>query len=183
MDAFDAIPILESKISILESQEESWKNCRACPFNGKCCDGATLIAFPEEIELIKKQLKRDQDVLAYAISRYKKGKACYFYDKESSRCLIHDVRPLNCRWTPYVAFSGNGCEFNVNIRSSSCDFSIQTISCEKVEGNLISLPKGMSSSDVNTLYLHWQSIVELHPLMKRASEMIELKTLMMELAT
>ncbi|NHQ80292.1 YkgJ family cysteine cluster protein [Chromobacterium vaccinii] len=181
MDAFRAIPILESKVSDLEAQEESWKNCRACPHEGKCCDGATLIAFPEEIAAIREYIKNNLDVLQYAVSRYRKKKPCYFYDKESTKCLIHEVRPLNCRWTPYAAFpDGNG-GIQVNIRSVRCDFKIATIPSAQIKNNMVSLPAHLSSIEVNNVYLNWQSLTEFYPLMARAKEMVALETLMMGL--
>lgn len=53
----DAIPILNEAISELESIEASWKNCRACPHSGKCCDGAFIkVVFPEEAKAIAEHL-------------------------------------------------------------------------------------------------------------------------------
>lgn len=183
MDAFSAIPILESKISHLESREESWKNCRACPFSGKCCDGATLIVFPEEKLAIHKYLESNPDILQYATTRYKQNKTCYFYNKESSKCLIHEVRPLNCRWTPYAAFQDGNGGVSVNIRSAQCDFTKVSIPSAHAQGNMTFLPIKFSSTEANNVYLNWQSITELYPLMARADEMVELETLMVELAT
>ncbi len=182
MDAFEAIPILENKIAALELKEESWKRCRACPFNGKCCDGASVDMFPEEREAITVYLDNNPDVKSYALTRYSQGKKCVFYDKDASSCLIHEVRPLNCRWTPYTAFNVGGGQLSVHIRDSQCNFTTTIIQDEFSSENTITLPMRKDGPEFNNVYLRWRKITELHPLMQRADEMINIDVLMAGLA-
>lgn len=181
MDAFTAIPILEGKLTELESSEPSWKNCRACPFSGKCCDGASLNLFPEEKAAISDYLGRNPDVLRYALPRFKQGKKCYFYDKESSKCLIHEVRPLNCRWTPHAAFREEDGRHSVHVRDNQCNFTKKIVSPLHTTGSTITLSPEDITPGANKTYISWQSISELHPLMERAHEMEPLENLMADL--
>lgn len=183
MDAFEAIPLLQKRVEELEAAEGSWKNCRACPFSGKCCDGAPLILFPEEADAIAEHLRDVPDVLEFALSRFKRGKKCYFYDKESSKCRIHNVRPLNCRWTPYVAFQQADGSHLVHLRDANCGFTDRRVAINPGDDGIISLEPSTLKEGENTKYLSWQSMLDLRPLMLRANEMIELEVLMSKLAT
>lgn len=183
MNAFEATPILEDKITELEAIEPSWRNCRACPFSGKCCDGAPLEIFPEEKEAISDYLYRNPDILQYALSRFSQKEKCYFYDKESSKCLIHEVRPLLCRWTPYTAFfeDENRKRYRVHVRDGQCNFITKSIVPLQRVGYMISLSPEDINPGSNQTYLSWPDIPELKPLIDRAVEMVELDDLMLQL--
>ena len=119
----DAIPILNEAISELESIEASWKNCRACPHSGKCCDGAFIkVVFPEEAKAIAEHLIAHPEKLVYAKERASRSKNCYFHNPHANECLIHSVRPILCRWTPYTATTG-GNSFVAQIRDERCNFT------------------------------------------------------------
>ncbi|WP_186077776.1 YkgJ family cysteine cluster protein [Burkholderia gladioli] len=177
MQAKEAIPILNRAISKLESKEPSWKNCRSCPFSGKCCDGAKLRIFPEERINILEFIKKNPNVRNYSVDRYMNGKACYFYNRDAKACLIHDVRPLNCRWTPYTIFIGDAGVSGM-IRDSQCNFRRidRSDGVSGVDGELIRM--SVSSESENQNYILWQKIEELRPLMKRNEEMIPMEEVM-----
>lgn len=181
MDAFAAIPILEQKVAELEVAEPSWTNCPSCPFSGKCCDGATLLLFPEENLSLLERLSQDTQVLQYALSRFSEKKPCYFYDKQASSCRIHYVRPLNCRWTPYAEFQQSDGRHSLHVRSAECDFTKRVVDATPMAVNQLSVDN--VSPGANKIYLSWQSISELHPLMQRSAEMISLESVMSELAS
>lgn len=177
MQAKEAIPILDRVISRLETNESSWRNCRSCPFNGKCCDGATLKVFPEEGREILQHIKLNPNVRAHSIGRYKDRKPCYFYDRDAKACLIHEIRPINCRWTPYTVFIGDA-GLSGMMRDSQCNFRhIQASDrIDVVDDELIRF--STSRSNENNHYILWQKIEELRPMMERNHELIPLEEIM-----
>lgn len=179
MKATDAIPILEEAIAKLESMEPSWKNCRACPHAGKCCDNAYInVVFPEEADAIGRHLRAHPEKLAYAEDRLSRGKSCYFHNPGANECLIHEVRPILCRWTPYTINTGDG-SYAGMIRYGSCEFT-------PIESKDLVTPVtpgflkvGPASGVVDSqIFLHLQGIKAMHPLLRRASEAIEMRDVM-----
>lgn len=171
----DAIPILNEAISELESIETSWKNCRACPHSGKCCDNAFInVVFPEEAKAIAEHLIAHPEKLVYAKERASRGKSCYFHNQQASECLIHSVRPILCRWTPYTATTGSN-SVVAWIRDKSCNFT---------PVSKIDLVKNIKSGVIEVIpfkgtvkqqkFLHLQGIEALHPLLRRANEAIDM---------
>lgn len=182
MRAKEAIPLLELKILELEAEEESWKNCKSCPFSGKCCDGAPLIIWPEEKEEIVNYLRMHEGIKKFALSRYKKNEKCYFYDRDAKACLIHAVRPLNCRWTPYTVFHDPNSGYSGMIRDSNCNFYRMTKAdlITRNKNGLIEI-KTAGVQGGNSKYIVWQEILELYPLMRRSNELVALESLMEEM--
>lgn len=175
MQAKDAIPILDEAITELESIEASWKNCRACPHSGKCCDNAFInVVFPEEAKAIAEHLITHPAKLAYAKDRASRRKSCYFHNPHANECLIHSVRPILCRWTPYTATSVNN-SVVAWIRDKSCNFtsvskfdSVKNIKPGIIE--IIPLKGAVSQQKL----LHLQGMEALHPLLRRAHEAIDM---------
>lgn len=180
MDATEAIPILNSAIAELESMEPAWSNCRACPHSGKCCDNAFIhLVFPEEAATIASYLKAHPQKLAYARERASRSKSCYFHDPKSSECLIHDVRPVLCRWTPYTSHTSPDGSLGGFIRDENCNFT-------KISprDSVVGLKPGMvevypkQGSVASQKMLHLQSMVPLHPLLRRVSECIDMNAVL-----
>lgn len=179
MNATDAIPILEEAIAKLEAMEPSWKNCRACPHAGKCCDNAYInVVFPEEADAIAQHLRAHPEKLAYAENRFSRGKSCYFHDPGANQCLIHEVRPILCRWTPYTINTGEG-SYVGTIRDANCEFT-------SIKSNDLVTPVTPGFLEVwpasgavkSQRFIHLQGINAMHPLLRRVGEAIQMKDVM-----
>ncbi len=166
MDARNAITILEHAIHELEQLEPKWKNCRECPLSGKCCDGAFIyLIFPEEAEEISRYLQANPEKLAYAKKRAANKEGCYFYDKTASQCLIHDVRPLLCRWTPYTAMTGF-------YRDDQCNFEPFNVTdlATPIKPGFIEVKSIFAGAGKSQKMLHLQGMKKLWPLLERAKD-------------
>ncbi|HHK0531365.1 TPA: YkgJ family cysteine cluster protein [Pseudomonas aeruginosa] len=184
LQAKEAIPILEQAVERLESAEPSWTNCRACPHSGKCCDGATgILIFPEESAELSDYLKKNPEILIYAKKRLANKKGCYFHDPSSEACLVHTVRPILCRWTPYALFSNSDIGgVKGYIRSKDCSFTaidssnkVIAVSSEMVEVTSRIL---LRDEGGNKKYLILQNVLGIRPLLGRSNEMQKLEDLL-----
>lgn len=92
--------MLFEMIDELTELEPYWKKCLCCKNHGKCCVNADISIREDEWEIIVDFLKdinqEDRLLLQYNI---KNNIYCPFHT--SDKCIIHDVRPMNCIWTPY----------------------------------------------------------------------------------
>ena len=92
--------ILNETITELRKIEPYWNCCFPCNNKGKCCIGADVAIYPSEWNMIVNQIINLSDSeKAVLFSNIKLKKYCVFRSKE--KCLIHEVRPLNCRYTPF----------------------------------------------------------------------------------
>lgn len=93
-------------ISLLLKAEPFWHKCHPCKNNGNCCVNSETMATAAEWEIIVKQLselsREDFQIIRNNVDC---GQNCAF--RSPNKCLIHDVRPLVCRVTPYYAFRMN----------------------------------------------------------------------------
>lgn len=97
---------LDELIRKLLQLEPYWKKCSNCKNKGKCCIGANILVFDVEWDQIKEFIKSMPESDKEKIkSNIKNKKACFF--RGDQKCIIHGVRPLNCRWVPYVAYLGD----------------------------------------------------------------------------
>lgn len=92
--------ILESTIQELYQMEPFWNICNPCQCKGHCCVGADVTIYEREWAEIERHIQalpyEDQDTLRLNIKHKRK---CVF--RANDKCLIHAVRPENCRFTPY----------------------------------------------------------------------------------
>ncbi|WP_236206034.1 YkgJ family cysteine cluster protein [Pseudomonas tohonis] len=154
----DAIKILNQHVSRLERIESSWSNCRSCPHGGACCIGVSnLLIFPEEQKTIKSHLRKNKEILAYAIQRLEKKQGCYFHSSESKTCLIHEVRPLNCRWTPYTAFPEPDGMLSISLRDENCKFEKHAVEIESEKAGIIKI-RPINQGEYNHHFLYWPKI-------------------------
>ena len=98
--------ILISQITQLLEIEPKWKQCNKCPNSGHCCIGADITIYNYEWNIIKKFLLENPIVFDEVKLNYKRKSLCYF--RTNDKCLIHNIRPLNCVFTPYQAIYGAG---------------------------------------------------------------------------
>ena len=96
--------VLMSQISQLLEIEPKWEKCSKCPNSGACCIGADITMYEYEWEIISKYLIDNPIVFNEVKLNYRRGLLCYF--RTDDKCLIHDIRPLNCIFTPYQAIFG-----------------------------------------------------------------------------
>ena len=101
--------ILDSIIEVLYKEENYWNICRQCQCKGYCCIGANVFVNADEWSKIKENIQyllpNEKTELKNNID---KRKQCVFHTDE--KCLIHNIRPENCRYTPYQAVVGR---FNI----------------------------------------------------------------------
>lgn len=92
--------ILLQKIERLIEIEPYWNKCIHCKRHGKCCIKADVSIREDEWITIKEYIQgfneSDKSVFRYNIQH---KIFCPF--RASDKCLIHEVRPLNCVWTPF----------------------------------------------------------------------------------
>ena len=92
--------LLNLVIEELYKEESYWNICRPCQCNGYCCKGADISVDSNEWSIIKKFVQQlsfeEKAVLQKNIIR---GTQCIF--RATNKCIIHDIRSENCRYTPY----------------------------------------------------------------------------------
>ncbi len=115
---------MEALLDRLYEIDPSWKRCSPCISKGKCCEGANPGFSEVEKNLIIDNIKLCQDDLEKLKQNLDSRSICPFHLPD--KCIIHEYRSMNCRWTPYyVAVDNEGIVryFKIN---SKCQF-------EKVE--------------------------------------------------
>lgn len=115
--------ILLQKINKLMKIEPYWNKCIHCENYGKCCIEADISIRTDEWKLIKAYILKlstsDKSSLKYNIEH---NIFCPF--RTSDKCLIHEVRPINCIWTPFqVVQNIQTNDLTYYISNSSCNFS------------------------------------------------------------
>lgn len=118
--------VLFPKIDKLMKIEPYWNKCIHCQHHGKCCIRADVSIRADEWIIIKEYIQKlnisDKSALKHNIEH---NIFCPF--RTSDKCLIHEVRPLNCIWTPFQVIQNiQTNDLTYYISNSSCDFS-QTI--------------------------------------------------------
>lgn len=94
---------LDKVLCELRRIEPYWDKCFPCANEGRCCEGAPIGASYNEWHRIKEYVEKlDEDQKAELRTLIIEKKMCVFLGK--SCCLIHDVRPFNCRFVPYQAY-------------------------------------------------------------------------------
>lgn len=94
------VNLLDSSVQELYQKEPFWNICNPCQCEGCCCIGADVSVYEDEWRLICDYVQtlpaEERNVLADNI---KINRMCIF--RATDKCLIHPVRPENCRYTPY----------------------------------------------------------------------------------
>jgi Fe-S-cluster containining protein len=90
---------LFKEISLLEKKEERYLKCHHCPFKGKCCIDNDIDIREDEWERIQEFLNKHPSEREQVYQNFIHGRKCYFHTEEC--CLIHEIRPTNCIYTPY----------------------------------------------------------------------------------
>lgn len=85
----------------LKDIEPYWRDCFPCCHNGRCCAGATTYLSHLEWHQVKGLLSDDVATFKSAQNNVRAQCMCIFYCADASQCLVHETRPLHCRFTPY----------------------------------------------------------------------------------
>lgn len=94
--------ILDSIIEVLYKEENYWNICHPCQCKGYCCVGADISADINEWSKIKECIQHlPFEEKAELKNNIASKKQCIFHTAD--KCLIHNVRPENCKYTPYQA--------------------------------------------------------------------------------
>lgn len=87
----------------LLKKEIYWRRCHPCRNMGECCKESATRIFASEWVDISRYLEQIQEADWRVLTdNLYHGRECPF--RSELKCLIHDVRPLICRLTPYFAF-------------------------------------------------------------------------------
>lgn len=169
--------VLLEQISQLLKIELKWERCNACPNSGACCIGADIIVYNYEWNIIRKYLIENPDILRIIKHNFDSKSLCYFRTK--NRCVIHDIRPINCIFTPYQALYGADKRIYYTPYKEDCSLlRSSNVSCKHIDLSqyFISLPDNCSS----TWYLllnHWYQDYEeksiVHDTEKKMSDILE----------
>lgn len=106
---------LSSVVKDLCEIDPYWNKCFPCQNKGRCCIGSDVDVSEEEWKQIFEFLKDKPDIIQYAKARLRQGKPCIFYCSKVSKCLIHDLRPIMCRYTPFQVIENDGKFFCNNV--------------------------------------------------------------------
>ena len=117
------------EISLLEQIEPKYLKCRKCPYKGKCCIDNDIDIREDEWTEIKDFLDHNEEAREEVYQNFIHDRKCYF--RIDRCCLIHDIRPTNCIYTPYqviqnrydhtLYYSSMDEECNFVIRESGAD--------------------------------------------------------------
>lgn len=149
--------VLLNKISRLMEIEPYWNKCTHCQHNGKCCINANISVREDEWEIIKNYIsnmnKTDKTILKHNIVN---NILCPF--RASDKCIIHDVRPLNCIWTPFqvVQHINNG-DIKYFMINDDCDYQSITINHQNFIDNDVDFLQ-LDSYDKRLYYLFLNDI-------------------------
>ncbi|WP_313803235.1 YkgJ family cysteine cluster protein [Cytobacillus sp.] len=112
---------LDNLIQQLRTKDPYWNKCHPCKNKGKCCIGANPSFSDKEwqdvIEYLDEIPKDDYDKL---LENFKHNKLCPF--RTESKCLIHKVRPFNCKYTPFQAVYRNDGKIIYSMTTDDCNF-------------------------------------------------------------
>ncbi len=107
---------LFSEIEELEMKEPYWHKCDHCRNKGKCCIDNDIEIREDEWKKIKALLDSSSEKRRQVKENLDHNRKCYF--RTESCCLVHEIRPLNCIYTPYQVIQNL---YNDHISYSSID--------------------------------------------------------------
>lgn len=112
------------EIGELEKLDPSYRKCRSCPFQGKCCLDNDIDIREDEWEEIQGFLEDHPERKEKVRENFLTGRKCYFHT--SSMCLIAEVRPTNCLYTPYQAIlTYPDQDLLYSFGDEDCDFTLR----------------------------------------------------------
>lgn len=145
---------LLSEIAQLLAIEPKWKKCDKCPHAGFCCIGADITLYQYEWDKIKSFLLQHPLILEQVKRNYEAHSQCYF--RVSDRCLIHELRPLNCIFTPYQAIYGADKFIHYSSYQDNCQTKYLSLKSDGIDLSYLFIPLPTESSYTHYLLMnHW----------------------------
>lgn len=145
---------LLSEIAQLLTIEPKWKKCDKCPHSGFCCIGADITLYQCEWDRIEFYLLQNPLILEQVRKNYVAHSQCYF--RVSDRCLIHDIRPLNCIFTPYQAIYGADKLIHYSSYQDNCRTTRLSVKSDGIDLSHLFIPLPTKSSYTHYLLMnHW----------------------------
>jgi Fe-S-cluster containining protein len=109
---------IDNLFTDLLENESYWRKCSPCKNNGNCCFESNTSATPSEWAIIREFIsKLPEDDLITLKNNVSNNVRCPF--RGENKCIIHDVRPIVCRVTPYTVFPKNNI-INFHFCSNRC---------------------------------------------------------------
>ena len=128
--------LLEESIIELRKIEPFWDRCFPCNLKGICCQGADLSVYDSEWESILEYIagfsSEDKKVL---LTNVQQEKHCVF--RAENNCLIHEVRPENCRYTPFQCLVTQDNYLKYAMVSDDCSFQYISLPLNDDDANLV----------------------------------------------
>lgn len=143
---------LFGEIEVLFQKEPLFERCLSCPFKGKCCIDNDIDIREDEWNLIKKRLDESEEIRNQVKDNFMNNRKCYFRTEKC--CLIHEIRPTNCIYTPYQVVQNI---YDKKIIYSFMDEECNFTTMEKEMDSLLDEKETYISIDKRTyLFLnHW----------------------------
>ena len=147
---------IDKKVNELSKIEPFWKICLPCKNNGRCCNGADVNVHDSEWEEIVNLLNSHKDILSYAQGRIKKKSCCIFFNYSASKCLIHSIRPINCRYTPFQIIKNKNNKYVYHSMHDNCNLFLKEnpLQIYNTEQKHIVKVKKNQDSEIHLLYLN-----------------------------
>lgn len=171
----DSLILLDKAIQELRAREPFWNICFPCECKGVCCRRADITICEKEWSAIHSYVRGLPDSEKALLRRnIRRGSMCVF--QTESKCLIHDVRPENCRYTPYqynvVDGRLNYSMVRVDSLSSECTFDsvsmpLSAENCEKLSECKFAL---LPNHERKTWYLSLNWLVRNSPALAPGNE-------------
>ena len=157
----------DSLVHELLAIEPFWKICFPCKFKGYCCIGAEISFSDAEMQITKEYIKKlspeEKDII---VQNNLSSKHCIY--RAPDKCLIHDVRPMNCRYTPFQCGINPQNELlysMVKVGSSGhCEFKSQKLQLSEPQATLLRSQKflRLENFDRQTYYLSLNHLYSAH---------------------
>lgn len=150
--------ILFHKINNLIDIEPYWAKCMNCPNHGKCCIGADISIREDEWTIIKQYLvKLNEHDKKTLLNNFNNNILCPF--RAEDKCIIHEMRPMNCIWTPFQAVQNvNNGNIMYSVIDTECKSRLVTLENQEfINSNIeqIELP----DSDISRHYLFLNNFI------------------------
>lgn len=107
MNLMELTNLIDSQVEALLERDPFWRKCYPCKNNGRCCQNDSPLATADEFAALEAFLLGKLNIWQTVYQNLKDGRNCIFYAPDASACLVHELRPIICRLTPFKAYAAN----------------------------------------------------------------------------